>query len=1015
MKSTTLFICIVTALLIALSAHKSNAQINSFWVGLDTTGAMSYEDIMAQTFGNLNPAHYPSGILLNRVPGISKTREMDGTLGTPVINTDEWLSIYDAVYWSFVNRPTGFLHITDFYEQIMNVKVENFAFDNASVIPLGIIHFDYHDLKSNAVTDNLIGFNQQLKGFVNTSSISPFDEKTVFAASPMDIAITGPVVHYVLDAIFLKTNVVANISAIEIDFGDGAGLQQVSFGNVYTINYSATGQFLINTKITYATGDEFNCTSAISIASPTGGGATKGGTECQKCVEDPPGFPSTQAAPDFVSLPFIANKLLTDPFAIHPISIGQYGVYYGCENINDKKIRKPVILVTGFSPQLDLCMDPTFGFYYCNFNDAGLLDDLRAKNFDIIIVRFTNGVDFIQNNAESLIKIIKNINFQKSGNVENVIIGYSQGDLIAKYALTKMEFEFMHIGGQFHPPHHSKLHVSYEGEHQGANTVLGMQHSLEGLITVTSPAAILVGVLNLLYLSRQTYNSPAAKQLSIYHHTKTGNNNSPAQGPHQYRTNFLGNLAAFEHSATNVDKIGYPAFSRNIGISSGSAIATPIGISDGTTLFQNTVSFLIPLPAPNTMKINTQYAYYSLTGNGEASVYDRFYSVTTGINVFGGSFSFTTAGIPIRKKTLDPGSYDNAPAGWDGQIINANKAHLAVGLANCVLSLNPSCKSFEKIPYDHKTCKDPATGCYQECFTPVVNILDIKNNGTSLKYDLAANGLFFDAGTPSAPLNTKSWGYPHLGESLGLFGSLTHYEVTPFDAVAATEINRRHVKFEPPEFHDFLMGEIAPDDLKLQNRSIGKHQLGYLADFEATRIVSGKNVTISTNEEDFVIEDQSIVKFRAGKEIVLKPGFSSLNGSDFHAYIDLGLYSGSGCTPSPACRLSSSDKDKSGGRNAELSEPLEEKDDEQILDEIKEPFSASIFPNPNSGQFTVNCVFQDMKSATLTIINLMGEYIYENQLNQTTSTIDISPHPKGVYFVKIVSGDEIIVKKVVYQ
>ncbi|MBN4062545.1 T9SS type A sorting domain-containing protein, partial [Bacteroidales bacterium AH-315-I05] len=647
---------------------------------------------------------------------------------------------------------------------------------------------------------------------------------------------------------------------------------------------------------------------------------------------------------------------------------------------------------------VDGCDDPTFGFFYCNFNESGLLDDLRAKDFDIIIVRFRRGVDYVQNNTVLLIDMIDYINFEKETNgshAENIVIGYSQGDLIAKYALAKMEKEFDFATIDQTGAHHSKLHVSYEGEHQGANTVLGMQHSLEGIVTVAHPLVILFGLLTVLHIAKQTYNSPAAKQLSVYHNSKTGNNKSPGQGQHSYRDDFESDLALTAHGNTDANKIGYPAFARNIGISSGSSIGSKMYNDDvgtnweGMRIFKNTIvwapllSFLSPM--------STKYAYFALNSNGDNPVYKKNYQV------FGISLP------PIRKTTSDPLPYDNAPGGWDGQLINAYTfAHLPVA----GISLSPFI-ALDGYPED---CIKPVCGCFKECFTPTVSILDIKNKtvGSELIYNLATKGLFYNAGTPSAPLNTEPWGYPHLGHK-------NHYAVTPFDAVAATTTNDRHVKFEPPEFRNFLMGEIAPDDLKLQNRSIGKYQLGYVADFEATRITSGKNVTISTNEEDYVIEDQSTVRFRAGKEIILMPGFSSLNGSDFRAYIDLGLFSGSGCTPSPACKLSNSDKDKSGGRNAELSEPLEEKDDEQVLEEIKEPFSASIFPNPNSGQFTVKCAFQDRQSATLTIINLMGEYVYENQLNQTTSTIDISPHPKGVYFVKIVSGDEIIVKKVVYQ
>ncbi|MBL4624286.1 MAG: T9SS type A sorting domain-containing protein, partial [Flavobacteriales bacterium] len=73
-----------------------------------------------------------------------------------------------------------------------------------------------------------------------------------------------------------------------------------------------------------------------------------------------------------------------------------------------------------------------------------------------------------------------------------------------------------------------------------------------------------------------------------------------------------------------------------------------------------------------------------------------------------------------------------------------------------------------------------------------------------------------------------------------------------------------------------------------------------------------------------------------------------------------------------------------------------------------------IYPNPNSGIFTLSIQTEDR--VIIYITNVMGELIYQSTLtNSDKRQIDLSHHAKGVYFVKVVSGKNILVKKIIHN
>ena len=81
-----------------------------------------------------------------------------------------------------------------------------------------------------------------------------------------------------------------------------------------------------------------------------------------------------------------------------------------------------------------------------------------------------------------------------------------------------------------------------------------------------------------------------------------------------------------------------------------------------------------------------------------------------------------------------------------------------------------------------------------------------------------------------------------------------------------------------------------------------------------------------------------------------------------------------------------------------------------------------ISPNPSSGKFEIkmfNSELMKEQSSNLfniTVRNILGETIYNSQQTISSSvTIDLSSHPKGIYFIKVQSGENIYTEKLILQ
>ncbi|WP_417860069.1 T9SS type A sorting domain-containing protein [Winogradskyella sediminis] len=268
---------------------------------------------------------------------------------------------------------------------------------------------------------------------------------------------------------------------------------------------------------------------------------------------------------------------------------GEYEVFLSPDNILDK----PIFVVDGFDP--GDARDITGLYNSLDFvetsGNQNLADLVRAQGFDVVILNFPTytrtadnsiidgGADFMERNAMILVELIETINTQKASNSpeQNVIIGPSMGGIIARFALNYMEANSMDAD--------TRLYISFDSPHHGANVPIGLQHQLNFLAYNNTNA-----VAEVQPLINGLLKSSAARQLLTDHlEAHLSGEDLVSFDPtlklpvaHPFRAIFQSHIDALTPS-------GFPEQTRNISIINGSGSNIPyFAIGDsGPTVTNN--------------------------------------------------------------------------------------------------------------------------------------------------------------------------------------------------------------------------------------------------------------------------------------------------------------------------------------------------------------------------------------------------------------------------------------------
>ena len=415
-------------------------------------------------------------------------------------------------------------------------------------IPMLLLHFKYHKIKQQAFDNNwIIVDGMELKD-VSPAGQTPYEEKTIFALAPLISSLDEPSATFVLPSNFIFSNVAGAFNTIEADFNDGMGYRTITPNQPFSISSPFSGNLQTTVRAIKAND------TLTSVALTENNYLTMS-------------MMSTQApSPDAVYPLIVSGK------------IHSFGVWRGC---NNTCIRKPVIVIEGFDPTnkrelnsntiLDCAADKREDKnLYELVNAEGMADKMRNAGYDVVILNFFDGKASIQTKAnvvKQLINILKD-SLALCGSKEIfIVIGPSEAALVGRYALADMEGS-----GQ---DHNTRLYVSFDGPHQGANLPLSVQY-FAGFLFDKIPALWLLPSKQMM----EVLHCTPTKQMLAYHYS-----HFPFPSPDY--SNFYTQLNNLNGGA------GYPTKCRNIAIANGSGNSSNQGFNALDKLFAYNITTVI--------------------------------------------------------------------------------------------------------------------------------------------------------------------------------------------------------------------------------------------------------------------------------------------------------------------------------------------------------------------------------------------------------------------------------------
>ncbi|TGE21316.1 T9SS type A sorting domain-containing protein [Hymenobacter aquaticus] len=490
-----------------------------------TMGSLATE--LQTSLSTLKPGRMKTTVLADLSVALSNPKRFAGN-GDTINSYANWEQQYLEFYRTSLNRST-LPTLPQLRERIAS-RIAN------GQVPLLVLNYEYDKLRADAVTQKLItidSVNAQVYDGPDLTR-SPYEQGRIFATAVPIENYSGSYSLYVGPEFTF-----GNLPTQEVwlDSGDGIGWQLQPMGSTKTSLWN-------NNEATYRASSSSPSSASSAAADVTGV------VEQQQVWVYANGAYATTAvhraqaasiAPDMI-LGLAASRL----WGQNDRARGVGWVRWGAGNTSGK-FRRPLIFVEG----IDFA-DKRAGTQCGNFapgstgpvsaaafqaancggvsnqgqgvfrnGEAGwneLVDynpeykalekmpvlraQLEQAGYDIVYLDFTKGADLIQNNAMLLVELLDYVNnpANRTANAEEAIVmGASMGGQVARFGLAWMEQQGL--------CHNSKLYVSMDSPHRGANIPLGIQYLLRRLLDVSNDVQDKVD--NLL--------KPASKQMLVYH------------------------------------------------------------------------------------------------------------------------------------------------------------------------------------------------------------------------------------------------------------------------------------------------------------------------------------------------------------------------------------------------------------------------------------------------------------------------------------------------------------------
>lgn len=461
----------------------------------------------------LNETYLPTGVLFEKIklPNsqlLKFTAENQQVITKPA----QWLSFYHNMYQAEYQK--SLMHFLSLKKQVKN-DLKQKVFD------IGILNYRYNKIKDEAWQNAQV---RVVNDEIVVDSPDLIETRHLFAVSPvMKPKYTGIHPVFRFSKAYYFSNLPHEIDYIQVDFDDGRGKQTIKLNQDVRIRYASEGSKQIHIEVFLVDGSHFSSNFSFEVrlaAMPT---------------------------PDETWSDYTADISWGGSAAV-----GDVAVFLGAGNTD---FTRPVIISDGFDPGNIRNLDEIYDIV----NQQNMVEQLRQQGYDLILVDFQGGDDYIQRNAMLIVKLLQDINarMQAAGTMkpvnQNVVVGPSMSGLITRYALDYME--------QNNIPHNVRNWIAFDSPMRGANVPLGIQHWLRFYAEVVDVSGAQEAL--------ETLKGPAAKQMLTYYYTATSGNSA---GHHSYYTNFFNEL----------NQMGFPQQTRIVAIANGSGYGNGQPYSPGT-------------------------------------------------------------------------------------------------------------------------------------------------------------------------------------------------------------------------------------------------------------------------------------------------------------------------------------------------------------------------------------------------------------------------------------------------
>ena len=713
-------------------------------------------------FEHLDRSPVSTGLLANYGFALKNYTPYQGTAlasANLLQSLGEWRLLYAAMQASTFNANTTLPSL-----RTANQRISQAEQQAPGVVSIATLLVRYDRFRDDAAPAGLLNVSNGQVYDVPGRPASPYEQRTLVALSPLTNKVNTRSPQFSFASQLRFSNAAPAITAVEFDAGEGLGYRFIAWDQLLTATYPADGTYTLRFRLTCSDGSVLLSQARFDVSQPPAARYEPTGSTNVITYNSAALFTNTRTYTSYEGL---------FGFPRTYAATGKVTVAYANGNTSGT-IRKPLIVIEGYDPSSLLKANgvnsvPDYDYdYFVQLRDFGAINinytdfrtglnvnfnDQLSSQYDLIFLNFANGTDYMQRNAYLVERLIQWVNDTKAVNPttgikeKNIVLGMSMGGLIARYALRDMEQRQASGAATF--SHDTRLYISHEAPHQGANVPLGFQYMVKGVANMSIAGVATGADLNPnLGGFAKLLLAPATQQLLLYQTSVAGNN--------------LHNTWLNEYRA-----LGYPTQCRNVATSNGSEcgkaqLFAPYAVlldvqgngllDDPNNNYANATSLGVGLLAglflPGSFPLGFAIGYLLSLGNYEGRadfvvnalpnqqqqrIYHGRFLVCKDI-VFGALSVCVLDYAEDKYSTASMLAYDSAPGG----VYDINK----IG-GNVVGQLGTSFP----LPL-YRIVVQPTF-----CFVPTTSALDIGGGSTTLTPS-ALTASYSGASPPAAPFNT---------------------------------------------------------------------------------------------------------------------------------------------------------------------------------------------------------------------------------------------------------------------